>query len=119
LFVGESDNVGYWFDKMDIFVLLSRFEGLPNVLIEAQMCGVPVVSTPAGSAEDTFLNGETGFLLPDVENPDIDEIVEGVELVSNTMAGRPEICARASDRAMEIFSVSSMIKGTVSHLVLY
>jgi glycosyltransferase involved in cell wall biosynthesis len=104
---------------MDIFVLLSRFEGLPNVLIEAQMCGVPVVSTPAGSAEDTFLNGETGFLLPDVENPDIDEIVEGVELVSNTMAGRPEICARASDRAMEIFSVSSMIKGTVSHLVLY
>lgn len=51
---------------MDVFLLTSRAEGLPNVLIEAQAMEVPVVTTSAGGAVETFLQGRTGWLLEDI-----------------------------------------------------
>lgn len=48
---------------MDLFLLTSREEGLPNVLIEAQALGVPVVTTPVGGAPETLVYGQTGWSL--------------------------------------------------------
>ena len=46
----------------DCFILTSKVEGLPNVIIEAQFCGLPVLTTDAGGAKECFIEGETGFL---------------------------------------------------------
>jgi glycosyltransferase involved in cell wall biosynthesis len=46
---------------MDVFLLTSRLEGLPNVLIEAQALGIPVVTTDTGGARETILEGVTGY----------------------------------------------------------
>jgi glycosyltransferase involved in cell wall biosynthesis len=62
LFVGRSAFVGYWLSKMDILMLLSEHEGLPNVLIEAQLMGVPVVTSAAGGAPEALLPGKTGIV---------------------------------------------------------
>jgi len=49
---------------LDVVVLTSHSEGTPVSLIEAQACGIPVISTDVGGVRDTLLDGLTGFLVP-------------------------------------------------------
>lgn len=42
-FVGKSDEVCLWMQAFDVFILPSRFEGLPVVGIEAQFAGLPCI----------------------------------------------------------------------------
>jgi len=46
-FVGFQANPYAWIGRADAFVLSSRFEGFPNVVLEALACGTPVIATPA------------------------------------------------------------------------
>lgn len=59
-FTGHQDNPHAFFKHADLFVLSSRYEGLPNVLLEALGCGCPVVAldTPGGTREIMQLTGQ-------------------------------------------------------------
>jgi glycosyltransferase involved in cell wall biosynthesis len=59
---GERRDVLSLIQLMDVLVLTSTTEGLPNVLLEAAACGVPVVTTDAGGAAEVVADGETGFV---------------------------------------------------------
>jgi glycosyltransferase involved in cell wall biosynthesis len=48
----------------DIFALPSHFEGLPMSVIEAMLCGLPVVATGIRGPREQVVDGETGFLVP-------------------------------------------------------
>ena len=47
----------------DIFVLTSRYEGLPYVLLEAQSAGLPVVGFEVGGLSTVVESGTTGFIV--------------------------------------------------------
>ncbi len=58
---------------MDIMCLTSKNEGTPVSLIEAQACGLPIVSTNVGGVESVVKNNETGYL---VGKNDVDQFVK-------------------------------------------
>ena len=62
---GHQPNPYAWLARADLFVLSSRWEGMPNALIEALALGVPVVATdcPSGPAE-LLQGGRLGPLVP-------------------------------------------------------
>ena len=62
-FMGYRDDVNNQLKQLDIFLLTSSIEGLPNVLIEAQAMGIPVVSTNVGGARETFIDMTSGKLV--------------------------------------------------------
>lgn len=57
-----SDTVGL-FEAMDVFVLSSLREGLPNVVLEAASMRVPIVSTKVAGVPKMLADGETGLLV--------------------------------------------------------
>jgi len=62
---GHCSNPFAWMRRCALFVLSSRFEGSPNVLIEALALGLPVVATDCHSGpRDILNNGEFGPLVP-------------------------------------------------------
>ena len=58
-FTGEQTplQVKEWMDKSDCFVLFSNYETAAVVLEEAAACGLPIISTPVGIAEE-IINGQ-------------------------------------------------------------
>jgi glycosyltransferase involved in cell wall biosynthesis len=62
---GYVNNPLKYFARADVFVLSSHVEGLPNVLVEAMMCGCTPVSTdcPTGPRE-VLQDGKFGYLVP-------------------------------------------------------
>lgn len=61
-FTGARDDVARLLSAFDVFALSSRSEGLPLVLLEAQACALPVVSTRVGGIPDLVDDGQTGLL---------------------------------------------------------
>lgn len=64
-FVGNVENPLAYFSCSDVFVLSSYVEGLPNVLVEAMLCGCTPVATdcPTGPRE-VLQGGKIGHLVP-------------------------------------------------------
>lgn len=116
LFVGRSVHVGFWMTKMDVLVLLSRFEGLPNVLIEAQFMGVPVVTTPAGGAPECLIDGLSGHVLECTETPDYRQMIDRVhDLASRgSDAGLFGAGGKVRDFLERNFSIPRMIEAFVA-----
>ena len=63
--LGYVENPLKYFARADVFVLSSHVEGLPNVLVEAIMCGCTAVATdcPTGPRE-VLQDGKYGYLVP-------------------------------------------------------
>jgi glycosyltransferase involved in cell wall biosynthesis len=77
--IGRQANVGFYLHKAELVLHLARMEGLPNVLIEAHLAGVPVLATPAGGTDEVVADGKTGIILPDAENPQVRDVFEALE----------------------------------------
>ena len=63
VFHGSQSNVYPFLHNADVFLLPSRFEGMPMTIIEAMGTGLPVVASAVGGVPDMLKNGESGLLV--------------------------------------------------------
>lgn len=59
-----ADGVARWMRAADLLCMTSRNEGLPNVILEAQACGLPVLSTAVGGLHEIVDEPWKGTLTP-------------------------------------------------------
>jgi glycosyltransferase involved in cell wall biosynthesis len=63
ILAGFHADLDQYFPQLDLFVLPSFTEGLPNVVLEAFASRVPVVATRAGGTPEVVTDRETGYLV--------------------------------------------------------
>jgi glycosyltransferase involved in cell wall biosynthesis len=68
-YVGGVNDAPEFFRGIDLLVYPSSREGLPNVVIEAAACGVPVVGWDVTGVRDAIEVGRTGMVVPFGDTP--------------------------------------------------
>lgn len=64
ILAGNRSDVHLLLPGLDVFLLTSRSEGMPRVLLEALAAGVPGVSTDVGGVCELLTGGRNGFIRP-------------------------------------------------------
>ncbi len=106
IFTGIRRDVARMFCAVDIFVITSRWEGLPRVIPQAMSMRVPVVANRVSGIADVVDHGVTGFL---VEPGNFDELVQVCSKLVENPDLRISMGLKASEAVKTEFSLEIMI----------
>jgi glycosyltransferase involved in cell wall biosynthesis len=102
-FVEATPNVDPYFRAADTFVLSSREDPFPLVMLEAALCGRPILCFAQSGGGPEFVESDAGFVAPGLDvTAMIDKAV--------ALASDPRLCARlgatARDKVLRHYSLS-------------
>jgi len=100
IFAGWQTDTTPYYSIMDIFVLPSFFEGLPNVILEAMAMGKPIVATNIGGNPDLVVHGQNGFL---VSPGNVESLADAIETLILNADLRVKMGCESSDMIRERF----------------
>ncbi len=102
-FAGHLPNSFKALKEFDLFVLPSRTEGCPIVILEAMAMGLPVVATRVGGSPELVADGESGLLVPPNDPAAMAEAVLKILTVNDVAR---QMGANGRQRAFEHFHPS-------------
>jgi glycosyltransferase involved in cell wall biosynthesis len=95
---------------IDLLVLTSDWEGLPNVILEALAAGVPAVGTNVGGVSELLTDGITGYVVPP---RDLSTLTDRVIRVLGDREFRAQCGMRGREYVQAHFSIFAMVDRTV------
>jgi glycosyltransferase involved in cell wall biosynthesis len=113
--LGQQPDVIPWYDASDLFILPSRFEGMPIAIMEAMAKGLPVVASAVGGIPEEL--GPTGRQLTSPLSDaaaTVTEIVSTLEAWASDPALRRSAGQASQARAREMFREDRMVDQTLS-----
>jgi glycosyltransferase involved in cell wall biosynthesis len=106
-FVGQQENVVPWFQALDLFTLPSfGEEGVPQSIMQAMACSIPVVSTPVGAISEAVSHELTGLLVA-ARSPVA--LAQGLSRLRDDPACRTRFGAMGRARASRDFGIDKML----------
>ena len=109
-FLGLRHDVPALLGAVDVLALTSRYEGLPNAVIEAMATGAIAVATDVGGARDLLVPGESGFIVPP---GDAEAVAHAILAVLRAPEAARRIAAAARRRIETDFTVEAMVQRTM------
>lgn len=112
------------FNLCDVYVAPSRWEGFGLPLVQAQMCGKPVITTDATATKETVLHGRTGYVSKSVATADgmradIEDLSHGLEQILSNSELRNKMGQAALKHARSQYSsrrIASLMLEAISSL---
>jgi glycosyltransferase involved in cell wall biosynthesis len=104
---GRVKNAHSWFAQSDIYVLSSRYEGLPCALCEAMGCGTPAISFDCESGpRDIIRDGIDGLLVP---SGDVPALTTALDKLMTDRPSRERLRSRAPE-VQQRFGISQILE---------
>jgi len=104
-FLGQRRDVNEILAQSDLFVLTSDYEGMPNAVLEAMGCALPIIATRISGTEEIVMDDKTGFL---VEPDDAEGMAERVLYCLDKPEEAEAIGGQAREYVVENFSFERM-----------
>jgi len=99
--VGRTADVPGLLATADVFVSSSRWEGMPNAVLEAMAAGLPIVATTVGGTPEVVVHGQTGLL---VSPEDARAIADAVAALISNPTCRLSLGKKARTWVLEHFT---------------
>lgn len=103
--LGQWDSIPEILAAVDVFVLPSRWEGLPMALLEGMMAGLPVIATRVEGVDEVVQPGEHGLLVP-LESPA--ELAQAILQLLGSPADRQRMGKAARERVLGSYTTDRM-----------
>jgi glycosyltransferase involved in cell wall biosynthesis len=114
-FLGYRNDIPDLLWAADIFVSASHREGMPRSIIEAMMCGLPVVATNIRGSREEVVQGETGILVG-VNQPN--ELVQALDALVGNRAARKKLGSAGRVRALDLYDEDKVVARQIKTLAL-
>ncbi|WP_116106160.1 glycosyltransferase [Lewinella sp. IMCC34191] len=104
---GRLQEVRPWLRSLDVYLMTSKFEGLPIALLEAMSMQLPVVSSGVGGIPEAIRHGQEGYLVTEaIDRPE--GYVENLHKILTDESLRDKLAIGARTRVQRSFSVQYM-----------
>lgn len=105
-FMGQVADVLPYLQTADLFLLPSSTEGLSNSMLEALACGLPIIATTVGGAEDVLSHNDNGWLVPPDEP---EQLLEALRIVLADQPLRNRLGRSARQRMLDAYSLPVIV----------
>lgn len=103
--IADDERLMTVYSAADVVVVPSRIENLPNIAVEAQCCGTPVVAFATGGLPECVVHGSTGYLAKPF---DAQDLAAGMNWVVRDPERHRSLCAQARDFAVREFAAGPL-----------